>query len=104
MRYKSLKGNAPDVGFEEAVVRGLAPDRGLYYPVIIPELSGDFLENFRSMSRPEMALEVIRPFLADAIDEKAQPEDTVDDRRHSCEIVHGDPYHSGQGTALRVLL
>jgi threonine synthase len=70
MRYKSLKGNAPDVGFEEAVVRGLAPDRGLYYPVIIPELSGDFLENFRSMSRPEMALEVIRPFLADAIDEK----------------------------------
>ncbi len=37
--YYSTHGQAPDVGFEEALFNGLAPDGGLYYPNHIPVFS-----------------------------------------------------------------
>ena len=44
MNYSSLNYNSSAVSFLEAVRKGLAPDRGLYYPESIPKLPKDFIK------------------------------------------------------------
>ena len=39
MRYISTRGRAPVLGFEEAMLTGLARDGGLYLPERIPAMS-----------------------------------------------------------------
>ena len=70
MNYFSLNHNSKDVGFLEAVQKGLAPDRGLYFPKTLPQLSKEFFENIESLSNVEIAFEVIRPFVGEDIPEK----------------------------------
>ncbi|PQB03633.1 threonine synthase [Aureitalea marina] len=67
MNYISLNKKAGAVSFREAVVRGLAPDKGLYYPENIPMLSEELLSNFNNLSDQELALNAIRPFIGDEI-------------------------------------
>ena len=43
MIYKSLNKKSKPAKFEEAVVRGIAPDRGLYFPEKIHRLPASFL-------------------------------------------------------------
>ena len=38
MKYLSLNYKAKNVGFLDAVRNGLAPDRGLYFPSVIPTI------------------------------------------------------------------
>ena len=38
MRYYSLNHNSKHSSFADAVIKGLAPDRGLYFPERIPIL------------------------------------------------------------------
>ena len=45
MKDYSLNKKAKDVDFSEAVVRGLAPDNGLYFPENIKSLPQSFFEN-----------------------------------------------------------
>jgi threonine synthase len=57
MKYYSLNHNAPKVSFEEAVIQGLATDRGLYFPENISPLPAAFFDtiekNFeRSLKTP----------------------------------------------------
>ena len=47
MNYYSLNYNSSLVGFLGAVRKGLAPDRGLYFPEEIPLLSQDFINNIK---------------------------------------------------------
>lgn len=42
MKYRSTRGEAPEVGFTAAMIRGLAPDGGLYVPDTIPALPDDW--------------------------------------------------------------
>jgi len=70
MTYYSLNGSAPDVHFEEAVVRGLAPDRGLYFPRQIPRLPDALFDSIDTKSDADIAFEVIRPFVGDSIPEE----------------------------------
>jgi len=70
MNYFSLNNNAPKVKFKEAVIRGLAPDRGLYFPEEITPLSSDFIDNIESYSNEEIAYKVIQPFVGNEIPEK----------------------------------
>ncbi|HPB35246.1 MAG TPA: hypothetical protein PLX61_02115, partial [Bacteroidales bacterium] len=42
MNYYSTNKQAPPVSLQEAVVRGLAPDRGLYMPERINTLPASF--------------------------------------------------------------
>lgn len=67
MKYYSLNHNAKDVGFLETVQRGLAPDRGLYFPKEIPTLNADFIENINQYSDHEIAYRVIQPFVGNDI-------------------------------------
>ena len=71
MKYYSLNFNSKNVSFAEAVTRGLAPDRGLYFPASIPELPANFFENIHEYSDHEIAFNAIQPFIGDAIQEKA---------------------------------
>lgn len=71
MKYYSLNFNSKNVSFAEAVTRGLAPDRGLYFPASIPELPANFFENIHEYSDHEIAFNAIQPFIGDTIQEKA---------------------------------
>ena len=67
MKYYSLNHNAPEVSFEEAVIKGLASDKGLYFPKSITPLNADFFENIENLSNEEMAYEAIQQFVGDEI-------------------------------------
>ena len=67
MRYFSLNHNAPEVSFQEAVVRGLAPDKGLYFPNAINRLSDSFFETIESLDHVTIAFEAIKQFVGDEI-------------------------------------
>jgi threonine synthase len=67
MNYYSLNKISPDVTFEEATIKGQAPDKGLYFPSSIPKLSNDFITNIKSYSKEEIGFEVMKPFVGEAI-------------------------------------
>lgn len=68
MKYYSLNNPSYIVDFREAVLMGQAPDKGLFFPVSIPELTQPFLSNWKNLSKEEIAFEVIRNFTGDSID------------------------------------
>ncbi len=67
MRYYSTGGKAPLTGLREAVVRGLAEDRGLYMPERIPRLPDAFFETIGTLSFPDIACRVADAFFAEDI-------------------------------------
>ena len=69
MKYFSLNDKSQFSTFENAVLKGLAPDRGLYFPQEINKLPPSFFENFNSKSKYEIAFEVIQPYVGDEIPE-----------------------------------
>jgi threonine synthase len=62
MRYRSTSGKAPLTSLRGAVLRGLAPDGGLYMPVEIARHSPQELEDFRGLPFTEVCFRVARPF------------------------------------------
>lgn len=69
MQYYSLNNKSHKVSFQEAVVAGLAPDRGLYFPENITRLPDSFFENIENLSNEEIAFEAIKQFVGDEIPE-----------------------------------
>ncbi|WP_024770065.1 threonine synthase [Aquimarina macrocephali] len=69
MKYYSLNNNAPKVSFSEAVIKGLAPDRGLYFPENITPLPSSFFENIEHLDNIEIAYQAIHQFVGDEIPE-----------------------------------
>ncbi len=67
MNYFSLNKQAPKVTFKEAVVRGIAPDRGLYFPEKISPLPESFFHQITALSNQEVALRAIEQFVSDEI-------------------------------------
>ena len=61
--YYSTNLQAEPVSFREALLKGQAPDRGLYMPQTIPTLSSDELRQFAAMPYYEIAYAVTRKFL-----------------------------------------
>lgn len=70
MKYFSLNDRKNTSSFENAVVKGLAQDKGLYFPERIPRLAPEFFENISERSQEEIAFEVIREYIQDEIPEK----------------------------------
>ncbi len=70
MQYYSLNRNAPNVAFSEAVVKGLAPDRGLYFPETITPLPASFFEDIESMDNIDIAYHAIQQFVGDELPEE----------------------------------
>ncbi len=69
MRYISTRGHAPDLGFADVLLTGLARDGGLYVPAELPRFSPAEWRALAGLSYAEAALRVIRPFVGDAIAE-----------------------------------
>jgi threonine synthase len=67
MHYFSTNRSSPSVGFREATLLGQPDDKGLYFPSSIPQLADDLL----TLSKAELAFEVIKPYVGDAIDDKS---------------------------------
>lgn len=67
MRYVSTRGQAPHVGFIDAVLGGLAPDGGLYVPQDWPQIPAAEIEGFADKSYAEVAARVIGAFAGDEI-------------------------------------
>ena len=67
MKYYSLNHNAPNVSFQEAVIQGLASDRGLYFPETIAPLSKEFFDSIEQLSNEEIAFQDIHQFIGDEI-------------------------------------
>lgn len=67
MKYYSLNHKAPNSTFENAVRKGLAPDRGLYFPEKIQPLPKSFFDNFDQLSNNDIAFEAIKQFIGDEI-------------------------------------
>jgi threonine synthase len=66
MKYVSTRGTAPALGFEEAMMTGLARDGGLYVPETVPAMSPDEIAALAGRSYEDIAFAVMRPFLGDA--------------------------------------
>ena len=69
MLYVSTRGEAPTLGFADAMLAGLARDGGLYVPAAWPRLDADAIAAFAGRPYAEVAVEIIRPFVGDAIPE-----------------------------------
>jgi threonine synthase len=70
MRYRSTAGKAPLTSLRGAVLRGLAPDGGLYMPVEIARHTPDELEEFRRLPFTEVCFRVVRPFATPDVPEE----------------------------------
>ena len=64
MKYVSTRGGVSPVRFKDAVMMGLASDGGLMVPDAVPDVSVK-LQNWSSLTYPELAFEVIRVFSDD---------------------------------------
>jgi len=66
MKYISTRGQAPTLGFEDAMLTGLARDGGLYLPESIPEMSAAEIRALEGLPYEEAAFRVMRPYIHDA--------------------------------------
>ena len=64
MEYYSLNHKSKDVSFKEALIKGLAPDKGLYFPASIQKLPKSFFDSLDKLSDNEIAFESIRQFVS----------------------------------------
>jgi threonine synthase len=101
MNYYSLNKKALDTTFENAVVKGLAPDSGLYFPKEITPLPKSFFDDIDKKSYSEIAFEAIKQFVSPEIPEdvlKTIVEETLsfdfpivklDENISTLELFHG---------------
>ena len=101
MNYYSTNRRAAEASLKEAVVRGLAPDRGLYMPGRIERLPESFFREMPGLSFVQIACRVAEAFFGEDVDADAlrrivtdtlsfdAPVVRVEDRVWSLELFHG---------------
>ncbi|MGP8337072.1 MAG: threonine synthase [Methanosarcinaceae archaeon] len=67
IKFYSTNLKAEVVDFKSALLKGLAPDKGLYMPLEIPSFTKEEINKFSQMEYYEIAFEVGRKFLHDQI-------------------------------------
>jgi threonine synthase len=70
VRYRSTAQKAPLTSLRGAVLRGMAPDGGLYMPAEIARRSPEELEEFRSLPFTEVCFRVVKPFATPDVPEE----------------------------------
>jgi threonine synthase len=68
VRYVSTRGEAPPLNFVDVTLAGLARDGGLFVPEDWPSLTPKAIAGFAGRPYAEVAVEVIKPFVGDAIE------------------------------------
>uniref|UniRef100_A0AB33IZ78 Threonine synthase n=2 Tax=unclassified Prevotella TaxID=2638335 RepID=A0AB33IZ78_9BACT len=101
MRYYSTNLQAPWATLHEAVVIGLAPDKGLYMPESIKRLPYSFFEEIENMSFQDMAFEVSKAFFGEDVETDAlkqivydtlsfeTPVVEIEENIYTLELFHG---------------
>ena len=56
MKYFSLNHKAPEATFKQAVINGIAPDKGLYFPVNRKALDKGFFDEIEKRIEAEPAV------------------------------------------------
>ena len=100
MKYYSTSGNNELIGLEEAVMRSLSPDGGVYMPETIPYIPKALFNNISEMSltdisyvvgtqlfrsiEPEVINDIVKDVMAFPI-----PLVKISDRCYSLELFHG---------------
>ncbi|MCP1659701.1 threonine synthase [Neisseria perflava] len=65
MKYISTRGSTAHKQFSEVLLMGLAPDGGLMLPESYPQVSAQMLQQWRGLSYPELAFEIMSLFVSD---------------------------------------
>lgn len=78
MKYYSTNHNSPDVDLADAIIHGLAPDRGLYMPRRIGAIPAAFFKNIGDMSLQEISYVVANTLFGEDM-ESAVLKDIVND-------------------------
>lgn len=86
MRYYSTNNRSKYVSLHDAVVNGLAEDRGLYMPEKINRLPEEFFKNIDKMSFQEISFEVAKAFFSDDVDEKSLKDIVYDTLSFDCPV------------------
>ena len=101
MKYYSTNHQAPDATLQEAVVKGLASDKGLFMPYEIKALSQSFYDQIENLSFQEIAYKVADAFFGEDIPAETlkqivydtlnfdAPVVKVKDNIYSLELFHG---------------
>lgn len=100
MRYYSLKNKSNNSDFKNAVIKGIAADKGLFFPEEIKPLSKNFWDTIENYSDKEIAYKLIKPFV-DNIEEDTLkkiisetlsfdfPVKKIDENIFTLELFHG---------------
>lgn len=63
--YSSTRGGQASLSFREVVMTGLAHDGGLFVPDVLPQVTTEELNAWKSLCYKDLAVEVIRKFVKD---------------------------------------
>ncbi|MEI6577240.1 MAG: threonine synthase [Bacteroidota bacterium] len=114
MDYYSTNLESDLVSYREALLQGQAPDRGLYLPTHIPQVSEAELTAFEKMDYPEIAYHIIKKFTEEEIPDDvlremcrdaynfSVPLESVTDRQHILRLDQG-PTASFKDFAARMM-
>lgn len=91
MKYYSTNHKAPLASLHEAVVRGLAPDRGLYMPERINKLPQSFFDHIDKLSFQEIAYQVAQAFFGEDVAADDLKQIIYDTLAFDCPLVEVEP-------------
>jgi threonine synthase len=87
MEYFSTNKNTPPVSLKEAVIKGLAPDNGLYMPERIEKFDPSFFHTIEKLSFQEIGFEVAKKFFGEDVEETKLREIVFDTLAFDCPVV-----------------
>jgi len=88
MKYYSTNKQSQDVNLQEAVVKGLAPDKGLYMPEKIKQLPQSFYDNIDNLSFQEIAYTIADAFFGEDIEAETLKKIVYDTLSFDTPLVH----------------
>jgi len=87
MQYYSTNNKTQSVSLQEAVIKGLAADNGLFMPEKIGKFEPSFFENIPQLSFQEIAFRVAQMFFGEDIESSMLKEIVYDTLQFDCPVV-----------------
>jgi threonine synthase len=91
MLYYSTNHQSPFASLQDAVVKGLAPDRGLFMPDHINKLPADFFQTIDHLSFQEIAFRVAKAFFGDDMEADTLQNIVYDTLNFETPVVNVEP-------------
>ncbi len=101
MNYYSTNKKSNKVSFKQAVIKGLADDKGLYFPENIPLLPKTFFDEIKNLSISEIAYAFLKPYVGNDLSDNELTEllkdalnfdiplKSIHNNTHTLELFHG---------------